>query len=235
MFFLLASLALFILFIVLGARFLKKAGKLRTEFVHPAKDAPYIENPLIEEKNLVGNFNRVFENQADSSRFIDKYMISYESGAPFLLCHLDAPLKSVETLEFVGYDCNKKAVYTLYVTNVEAFTESPVIKLPKQVVDVNIHAHEKGDPLFDTERFYASRAKAYRKLAKHASVILFFLLAPLSYLLLSQMAEYETIRYMNFETLSLGFALITLTCLVHYLCIALWVALKSRTRGEMNG
>ncbi|MFW5895029.1 MAG: hypothetical protein ACOCU0_03770 [Bacillota bacterium] len=235
MLWILFSSAMFILFIILWFNFLKKLKRLKTNFKHPVHAMPCEENTLVDERHFAGNFNQVYENHRDSKTVIDKYMISHENGTPFLICHVCAPLKSLNILEITGCDANGKAIHTLYVRNIDAFSKSPVIKLPRQVRNVNISIHEDEDQVFDSKSFYDDKEKAYLRLAKYESVIMFLLFPPLGYFLLNLLVRYDPNSYMNVETLSFGFVMIVLTCVINYALIALWIRKQSRIGGEMNG
>ena len=140
-----------------------------------------------------------------------------------------------DVLEVHCFNKRKRLIETLFIKDTDSFDSEPPLELPGKTWNVNLAVREDMEFTKNLFHFYETRTRMYKKFAKYESLILPFLLAPLSYLLLDLLAENKTIYYMIFGTLALGFLLISVTSLINYGLISLWIRRKSLNRGEFSG
>lgn len=225
----LAAVSLLIFF-VLTLSFWKRLKRQKAELQNYQGHNEYVENTLKNETYLAGNYNLVYENNADSKSVIDQYIISHEEKVPYLICHFKDTSSKSAMIEIRIYDAYKKVRESLFIEDYDAFLNAPYLKLPGNTVDVNIVLHDL-DPI---EALYDNTQKvkrAYKRLALHESLAFLFLLPALSYGVLYLLAGYRTKYYMVFGTIVLGILFTVTAVILNYGAISLWITRKIRRRG----
>ena len=190
----------------------------------------YRDNPKLDSIQAAGNHNNVFKNTLSTKKIIDRYLISHDDHQPYLLCHLTGSSDDMKSVVVNEYDQHKHLVNMRLISDVKKLSEKPLIKLDRATRFVNIVSKDESAII----EHIKNKSKANNNVALRQSLMLFFLLIPLSYLILYLMVnaytEYPFAWYINAQTIGLGLGLIAFTAALNY-GFSLFVSVMRKRKG----
>ena len=224
-------------FVVLSVILIKKTNELKTKYDVEKTRNLFEPDLFLEEKETLGNSNKIYANKHESNEFIDKYIINYDQKTPYLLCHQIKPINAASILEVFCYNEKNKLISVIQTSDSENSLGDNLIELTKGTMYINLIIRHQKETLH-SEDYYTMRSQEYKKMAQYVSFVLFILLVPLSYLILNllinELTESTIIRFMTVRTIVLGFALIVITCLINYRVLLLWIYRSNKNRGDFS-
>lgn len=215
---------------------MKKVKKAVVKFGNQEQLFAYQYNELIEQNNKTGNKNKLYVNNLETQSIVDKYIISHENNETFLLCHLHSNFECSDPLEIYEYRKNEQLIRIAIIDDAKKLVESPIMKLSSKTSKVNIKfADSNGSGIID---HYENKAQSFKELSLYQSITLFFILAPLSYLLLSILilntTNYQVEGFLNYRTMSLGFVIMLGISIINYFFMRFWAYKYFNTQGDLN-
>lgn len=216
----------FILFIVT----ITQSAHLKRNNSGDEVDSRIIFDPLILEKNMGGNTNRLFENHLDSRRIVDKYFLCREDEKVFMFAHLAASPASTDIMEIRAYSANGIFLQTFrleFSNPVSARTFT--FPLPKRTEFVNVFFRKGNDPVVFERDISEVTRPGYLALAQTESIALFFLLIPIGYFTLKLISGDQFTGFMNYRTALLGLGFMVIFSLVNFFILVFRIQKKSRS------